>query len=34
MKLKIGDILPDFTFNTPFEQGKNLYAIAAGRPVF
>lgn len=34
MKLKIGDILPDFTFNTPFEQGKTLYAIAAGRPVF
>ena len=34
MKLKIGDVLPDFTFDTPFEKGKSLYAAAEGKPVF
>ena len=34
MKLKSGDILPDFTFDTPFEKGKSLYAVAGGKPVF
>ena len=32
--MKVGDVLPDFTFDTPFEKGKTLYGAAGGEPVF
>ena len=34
MRVKVGDTLLDFTFDTPFEKDKTLYGAAAGKPVF